>query len=165
MTEPVKFSSRTRVAWASRKLLDQVAALLTNHRTVTIRIEVHTGPDGDDDANMTLSQGQAEAIRDYLTKKGIAEDRLVPVGMGETVAGASGKAEARVELKVQEPAEPESGDPETGEPSGSDGGGFDFSGGGETKPEPTEPEKSEPQPTEDTDDGGDGFQFGEEEVE
>jgi outer membrane protein OmpA-like peptidoglycan-associated protein/opacity protein-like surface antigen len=69
----------------SYPLLDNVAKIITDHPEISlVRVEGHTDSQGDDVSNMKLSQARAEAVRDYLTKKGVASNRLKPIGFGET---------------------------------------------------------------------------------
>lgn len=52
---------------------------------IKVRIEGHTDSDGDEDTNMSLSQGRANSVKVYLvTQGGIDEEILVPVGYGES---------------------------------------------------------------------------------
>ena len=98
----------------SRPLLDNIAAVLQAHPEIKkIRIEGHTDDKGDADKNKTLSQKRAEAVVEYLVKKGVDADRLEPVGFGEekpiednsTRKGRA--ANRRVEFNlVNEPATP-----------------------------------------------------------
>ena len=84
--------------------LDDVAASLGDWGEVRIEVAGHTDITGPTLANQKLSQARAEAVRDYLIAKGIAAERLVAVGYGETRPVAdnktsTGRAEnRRVEL-------------------------------------------------------------------
>ena len=49
-----------------------------------LRVEVHTDAQGADEANQKLSEARALAVVDALVKRGIACDRLLAVGFGET---------------------------------------------------------------------------------
>ena len=77
------------LAGASTKKLDAVAAALTEVATVKVEIGAHTDDQAlakgskfaDADA---LSQAQAEAVKAYLVKKGVAEDRITAKGYGAT---------------------------------------------------------------------------------
>ena len=64
-------------------LLDNVAAVLTAHPELKIQVEGHTDSKGDDEYNRKLSQRRAESVVTYLTKKGIAAERLTSFGYGE----------------------------------------------------------------------------------
>jgi outer membrane protein OmpA-like peptidoglycan-associated protein len=66
----------------SYKILDAVVTVMKENPDLLIRIEGHTDDQGDADFNIDLSQRRAEAVRDYLVKKGIDKKRLLPVGFG-----------------------------------------------------------------------------------
>lgn len=68
------------------RVLDQLAALLRNHRSVRIRVVGYTDASGSARVNMRLSKARAESVRHYLINKGINPERI------ETAAkGGSGK--------------------------------------------------------------------------
>jgi outer membrane protein OmpA-like peptidoglycan-associated protein len=69
---------------ASFALLDQVAQTILDHPDVG-RVEVagHTDDRGSDGFNLDLSQRRADAVRAYLIRYGVAEERLLAVGYGE----------------------------------------------------------------------------------
>jgi large repetitive protein len=68
----------------SNALLDEVARVIIAHPEVTkVRIEGHTDSQGNDAYNKDLSQRRADAVKVYLTKKGIVEGRLEAIGFGE----------------------------------------------------------------------------------
>ncbi|OYQ36639.1 cell envelope biogenesis protein OmpA [Flavobacterium cyanobacteriorum] len=54
-------------------------------------IEGHTDSDGSNALNQSLSENRAAAVRNYLIENGIAADRLVSTGFGETKPIASNK--------------------------------------------------------------------------
>jgi len=80
-------------------ILDHVAAAMTKDKKIGfVEIQVHTDARGNDQWNLDLSQKRADAIRDYLVGKGIADTRLRAKGYGETKPidkGTSAKAMAR----------------------------------------------------------------------
>ena len=49
---------------------------MNENPTLKLKIEGHTDNAGDDDANMTLSENRAAAVKAYLVSKGISEDRI-----------------------------------------------------------------------------------------
>jgi outer membrane protein OmpA-like peptidoglycan-associated protein len=51
---------------------------------MTLEVGGHTDNAGDPAANRTLSQQRADAVARYLTDRGIAANRLRPVGYGDT---------------------------------------------------------------------------------
>jgi len=66
------------------KILDSLVFMLKDNPTITIELGSHTDSRSTDDYNIKLSQKRAQACVDFLTKKGIAKDRLSAVGFGET---------------------------------------------------------------------------------
>jgi len=90
----------------SRYQLNDVAKVMKNNPDLRIELRGHTDSDGDDEMNLNLSQSRAGTVFNYLTGKGVAADRMVSTGYGETLpmgdnSTAEGKAEnRRTELKV-----------------------------------------------------------------
>jgi len=84
--QPVKFlSGKTELATISRLVLRDVAAVINEHAEWTsIEIGGHTDATGAAAANLALSQGRAEAVRDALVAAGVSKDRLVAKGYGES---------------------------------------------------------------------------------
>lgn len=86
--------------------LDRIAALLADYPSFTARIEGHTDSAGPDEINLTLSEARADAVRNALIERGVAEDRLVSEGVGEARpvadnATAAGKRKnRRVEIYI-----------------------------------------------------------------
>lgn len=64
--------------------LDKLVETLNDNPNITIELSSHTDSRGNDDYNMNLSQARAQAVVDYLISKGIADDRLVAKGYGES---------------------------------------------------------------------------------
>ncbi len=96
----------TLLANAQQKL-DQIVEALKGQEDRKIRVEGFTDSTGTHDLNMDLSKRRAESVRAYLVGHGIAADRVVSEGFGETrpVAdnkNAEGRADnRRVEIVVQ----------------------------------------------------------------
>ena len=67
----------------SEKALDELVKLLNENPNVTIELSAHCDYKGSAEYNKMLSQRRAEAVVNYLTAKGIARDRLSPVGYGK----------------------------------------------------------------------------------
>ncbi|SEK93153.1 Outer membrane protein OmpA [Stigmatella aurantiaca] len=77
-------SGKATIQRRSYKLLDQVAKLLKEHPEMeNITIEGHTDNVGKPEANLRLSQHRAEAVKDYLARKGVAPQRLEAKGYGQ----------------------------------------------------------------------------------
>jgi outer membrane protein OmpA-like peptidoglycan-associated protein len=64
--------------------LERLIKLLTDLPTLKIEIGSHTDSKGSDEYNMKLSQARSESVVAYLINHGIAKDRLVAHGYGET---------------------------------------------------------------------------------
>lgn len=64
--------------------IERLAKLLTDVPTLKIEISGHTDNFGSDDYNLKLSQSRTESVVNQLIKLGIANDRLVAKGYGET---------------------------------------------------------------------------------
>jgi outer membrane protein OmpA-like peptidoglycan-associated protein/Tol biopolymer transport system component len=92
----------------SFKELDRVIGLLKENPGVIIEIAAHSDDIGSDEFNIKLSGKRAAKIVDYLVEKGIASNRLKPVGYGKKFPVASNATEEgraknrRLELKVLE---------------------------------------------------------------
>ncbi len=76
-------SGKATIQKRSNTLLDQMANVLTQHpEIVKVTVEGHTDDSGSAETNRTLSQQRAEAVRDYLVKKGVPAARLEAKGFG-----------------------------------------------------------------------------------
>ncbi len=86
--------------------LDRVSEFLSNSPQIKIEISGHTDNVGAAATNLKLSQNRAQAVADYVTKKGIEKGRVVAKGYGLSKPVASnatkeGKAQnRRVEFTV-----------------------------------------------------------------
>lgn len=95
----------------SATLLDAVTGVAIFCKDYSIEIAGHTDFKGPDDANMILSQSRANAVRDYLLKRGVPEESLTAKGYGESepldpalteeAAAKNRRTEFRVSLKGQ----------------------------------------------------------------
>ncbi len=65
-------------------VLDSILIFFNDNKDLTIEIGSHTDSRGSDSYNLKLSQARAQSVVDYLVLKGVAKDRLVAVGFGET---------------------------------------------------------------------------------
>jgi outer membrane protein OmpA-like peptidoglycan-associated protein len=68
----------------SKEILDKLYDFLTLNDNLVVEIKSHTDCRGGDAYNMKLSQQRAQSCVDYLISKGIARNRLIPMGRGET---------------------------------------------------------------------------------
>ena len=72
-------------------LLDSLVSILNNNPECYVTVDGHTDNVGKSKANMTLSQRRADAIRDYMLKKGIAPEKVIAKGYGDTKPIADNK--------------------------------------------------------------------------
>jgi OmpA-OmpF porin, OOP family len=68
---------------ASYKQLDVIVDALLTDPLLNVDIEGHTDNKGKPEKNLVLSQQRADVCKDYLMKKGIAENRISSVGYGD----------------------------------------------------------------------------------
>ena len=87
-------TNKATIKKVSFELLNQVGQAMQDNPTIQVRIEGHTDSQGNDKFNMKLSQRRAESVRTYLVKKGVAADRMVAQGYGETVPIADNRTSA-----------------------------------------------------------------------
>lgn len=99
-------TGRSTIKKVSYPILDQVVTVMKENPGYNLEVNGHTDSQGDDAANLKLSQERAAAVEKYLEDKGVAKDRISSQGYGETVpladnATAAGRARnRRVEFKV-----------------------------------------------------------------
>jgi outer membrane protein OmpA-like peptidoglycan-associated protein len=87
--------------------LNKLEAMLAQNSNITVEIAGHTDAVGTKEYNQNLSLRRAQAVKNYLTKKGIDARRVKPVGYGKSRPLASNDDEEggrelnrRVEFKV-----------------------------------------------------------------
>lgn len=104
--EGVNFETgKATLTTESEAILNGVAESLVANDTIRVQVTGHTDNTGSLALNRRLSLARAEAVRQYLISKGVAEDRLTARGLGpsEPVASnrtAEGRAQnRRVELR------------------------------------------------------------------
>ena len=91
----------------ARSRLDRVVDVLFAVRDRDITIKGHTDSAGSDSDNLSLSQGRANAVRDYLVRRGCEANRIKAYGLGEGQpiadnASAEGRADnRRVEIIIE----------------------------------------------------------------
>lgn len=86
--------------------LNQVLELLNRNIGINIEISGHTDNQGGEDHNLKLSLNRANAVKNYLTSKGIDTKRIrtagygakLPIGDNNTIAGRA--LNRRIEMKI-----------------------------------------------------------------
>lgn len=92
---------------SSRMELDKLFMLLAQNRDLSVQVKGYADSKGSDIYNRKLSYQRAMSVANYLVSKGIARDRVRPVGLGkESGEEPAGKglnpSGRRVELKIIE---------------------------------------------------------------
>jgi len=116
LTNRIPFEGKgDQVGTKAKRTLDALAGLFADNPRTRVKIIVHTDDQGDAGYNLRLSERAAEAVKQYLVGRGVAAERLTPVGRGEEAPlAATGKRtptrqererNRRVELVI-EPLEP-----------------------------------------------------------
>lgn len=87
-------------------VLEEVARLMKQNPSMQVKVVGHTDSRGADQYNQSLSVRRAEAVRDYLVKRGVEASRFQTEGMGEAQPVDSNDTEIgmarnrRIEFKV-----------------------------------------------------------------
>lgn len=74
---------------AEARLSELVQRLISENRNVYLEIQGHTDASGDAAHNEQLGQARAEAVRRYLSRQGIALNRMSTISYGEDSPVAS----------------------------------------------------------------------------
>ena len=69
---------------SSYPYLNEILTTLKKYTTIRLQVNAHTDCRGDATYNMNLSQKRADFVKQYLVKRGIAAERLLARGLGET---------------------------------------------------------------------------------
>lgn len=99
-------TNQTTILPSSEGALRTLYDFLSTNANSRIKIIGHTDSVGKDDFNQRLSEGRANAIRDELIKRGIAENRIEAEGRGESEPMADNETEEgraqnrRVEIEI-----------------------------------------------------------------
>jgi len=86
--------------------LDEVVAMMKENTKVVVQLEGHTDNKGNADANLKLSQARVDAVKKYMTSKGINKDRVKTKAFGGSKPIATDNTEEaraknrRVEMRV-----------------------------------------------------------------
>ena len=84
LTQKVYFAyNRARIKKRSYQLLRDVATVMKDRPTMTVRIEGHTDSRGGARYNRRLSQRRARSVRKFLMREGISASRMISRGYGE----------------------------------------------------------------------------------
>jgi outer membrane protein OmpA-like peptidoglycan-associated protein len=81
-----------RLLQESSIALDKLYQFLRENTSITMEVSGHTDNIGSPEVNKAISRQRAQAVVNYLVKKGIARRRLVAEGYGETQPIASNES-------------------------------------------------------------------------
>lgn len=99
-------TGRSRLNAEVRPLLERIARVLTEYRKTLVVVNSHTDAAGDAALNQRLSEQRAIAVARHLIEHGLAAERIVAVGHGESQpldesgAPASGWPNRRIEIEL-----------------------------------------------------------------
>ena len=91
INEPIELGNifydfnRANILPEAEQDLTFLVELMKEHGDMVIELSSHTDAQGKDSYNLRLSQRRAQSAMDWIVKKGIAEERIKPVGYGETI--------------------------------------------------------------------------------
>jgi outer membrane protein OmpA-like peptidoglycan-associated protein len=74
---------KTELKRSSYPELDRIVHVMQANPNMEVEIAGYTDSEGDDSRNLELSRRRAEAVKEYLVKKGIAENRVSTKGYGK----------------------------------------------------------------------------------
>lgn len=77
-------SNKFSIRQDSKSAIDPIVKLMKNNPGIKVEISSHTDSRGSDAANLTLSQQRSKSVLEYMVSQGIAANRLVALGFGET---------------------------------------------------------------------------------
>ena len=78
----------------SFKSLNEVAKIMAADASLKLDIDGHTDNVGDATKNQALSEARAEAVKAYLTSKGVDESKMTAVGHGQDMPAETNKTAA-----------------------------------------------------------------------
>ncbi|MFW6053868.1 MAG: OmpA family protein [Persicimonas sp.] len=102
----------------ARSQLNQVADILRMQEDARYIVEGHTDAIGSEEFNERLSEQRAQAVRDFLTERGVSDEQVQIRGYGEARPVASNESpegramNRRVEIVIQTPDEAIGGGPD-----------------------------------------------------
>ena len=100
-------SAKADLLPSARDKLDKVAEALKNQADHKIVVEGHTDSQGTEPSNLELSQRRAQVVRDYLVSRGVPNEAISSMGLGQSRPVADNRSpdgrasNRRVEIIVQ----------------------------------------------------------------
>lgn len=85
VTENILYSlGQYKLEESTKPILDKVVKILKENPKVKLEVISHTDAQGEDAANLALSEKRSASVVAYLVSKGIDKSRLLAIGKGET---------------------------------------------------------------------------------
>jgi len=85
VTTGIKFDvNKATIKPESMGTINYVVKMMTDHPELKFSVEGHTDSDGEDAANLKLSEARAKSVLEAMVKLGISPDRLTSKGHGES---------------------------------------------------------------------------------
>lgn len=85
VTTGIKFDvNKASLKPESMGTINYIVKMMQDHPELKFSVEGHTDSDGDDAANLKLSEARAKAVMDKLVELGISKERLSSKGLGES---------------------------------------------------------------------------------
>lgn len=100
-------SGKDIIKSSSYESLEKLGQVMLDNEGVDLDLEGHTDNQGDDDANLDLSDRRAKAVKQFLVDYGVSESRISAKGFGETRpvdtndTSDGRKHNRRVEMKIK----------------------------------------------------------------
>lgn len=69
---------------SSHKSLNELADFMKRKQNLEIEVAGHTDNVGSEESNLILSQKRAESVKNFLISKGVAENRMIAKGYGQS---------------------------------------------------------------------------------
>jgi outer membrane protein OmpA-like peptidoglycan-associated protein len=76
--------NKSTLTQSAKTLLDKDVKVLKENPKTKVRMAGYTSAQGTEERNQELSEGRANAVRNYLIEKGIAPERITVIGYGRT---------------------------------------------------------------------------------
>jgi outer membrane protein OmpA-like peptidoglycan-associated protein len=86
ITNGIKFDvNKATLKPESMGVINQIYKLMEEHPEISFSVDGHTDSDGEESMNLSLSQDRALTVVGELVEMGIAQDRLMAKGFGESM--------------------------------------------------------------------------------
>jgi len=87
-------SGKSVIRKTSNVILNRIAQVIIDNPSFLIEVRGHTDNTGNQASNLLLSQNRANAVRDYLIKRGVSEKKITSTGFGDQKPVAKNKTAA-----------------------------------------------------------------------